>query len=350
MTYSEALKRGFRLVNNNLQLVAIEAGLMLINCIGFLIIVGIPLGIAFVVFGLDLTGLGELKHIFDVVQAPAYLLSKYFGLVLIVLISFLIYVVVVSTLWLFVFGGAAGVIGRAIIEPSRKFSMKGFFTEARRLFAPLIWYSLLIGLTFIAAAFVLGTLSGGAAAVVTAAKHQDSTLALFLGIFFSLLMVLLGLALILGILATAVYGVAVIYFRGEGVWRSLRNTSAYLWNNPDAFWLYVLLLCGYILASFVLMIVFYPFRLIPFAGPVIYLPFQVLLYLIQGYLGLVIIAAVFSYYHSSPSEEKKVPAEDRPGPAIPSGGEGSIGAEDISPPQETVPGISHPETDRTGQI
>ncbi len=348
MTYSEAIKNGFRLVNRNLQLVAIQAGLMIVNCVAFFIIVGIPLGVAFVIFGLDLTGFGQLKHILATVQNPADLLSKYFGLVLIVLISFLIYITVLTTLWLFVFGGAAGVIGRAILEPSRKFTMRGFFSEAKRLFVPLMWYSLLVGLIFIAAAFVLGFLSGGVAVIVSAARSHDSTLALFLGIFFSLLLALFGLSLIVGILAAAVYGVAVIFFGGEGTGRSFKKAAGYLWNNHDAFWLYVLLLFGYALASFVLMLVVYPFNLIPFVGPLISFPFQILSYVIQGYFGLVIIGIVFSYYHSSSRDTGKA-AEDETGPAIPPGDGSSTGAEDISPSQAAAQETLPQGTDRTEQ-
>ena len=36
MTYSDAIKNGFRLVNKNWQLVLIQFGMMLVNCIGFL--------------------------------------------------------------------------------------------------------------------------------------------------------------------------------------------------------------------------------------------------------------------------------------------------------------------------
>ncbi|MEJ2696870.1 MAG: hypothetical protein P8013_09505 [Candidatus Sulfobium sp.] len=349
MKYSEALKDGFSLVNRNLQLVAIQAALMLVNCVGFFLIVGIPLGIAFVIFGLDLTGLGELKNAINTLQNPADLLSRYFGLVLIVLISFLIYIIVVTTLWLFVFGGAAGIIGRSILEPFRKFTMRGFFIEARRLFAPLLWYSLLVGLVFIAAAFVLGSLSGGVAAIVSAAKGQDSTLALFLGIFFSLVLALIGLGVILGILATAVYGIAVIFFKGEGAARSFKGAAGYLWDHPDAFWLYVLLLCGYVLASFLLTLAVYPFNVIPFLGPVISLPFRILSYVVQGYLGLVLIGAVFTYYHSSCPEAETAGAEDKPGPAMPRCDDSSIGAEDISPSQVPLQEIPRPGTDRTEQ-
>lgn len=347
MTYSEALKQGVRLVNRNLHLVAIQAALLIVDCVGFFIIVGIPLGIAFVMFGLDIAGLKELGHALGTLQNPLDLLSRYFGLVMMVLVSLLVYIIIVTTLWLFVFGGIVGIIGNGVIEPYGKFTMRAFVREARRLFVPLMWYSLLIGLVFIGAALFMVFLSGGATAVVSAAKSQDSTLALFLGIFCSLLLVLIGLGLVLGILSTAVYGVAVIYFKGKGAARSFGTAVRYLWDNPNAFWLYVLLLAGYVAISFALMLVIYPLNLVPFIGPVIFFPFRLLSYVFQGYLGLVIMATVFGYYHSQSSETENagsLEAEETPGPP---GDEGSSQAEDISssevPGQETSP----PATEQT---
>ena len=347
MTYSEALRQGVRLVNRNLHLVAIQAALLIVDCVGFFIIVGIPLGIAFVIFGLDLAGLKELGHTLGTLQNPLDLLTRYFGLVMIVIVSLLIYIIIVTTLWLFVFGGMVGIIGTGVVEPFSKFSMRAFVKEARRLFVPLMWYSLLIGLVFIGAALFMGFLSGGAGAVVSAAKSQDSTLALFLGIFCSLLLVLIGLGLVLGILATAVYGVAVIYFKGEGAVRSFATAVGYLWHNPDAFWLYVLLLTGYAVISFALMLVIYPLNLVPLLGPVIFFPFRLLSYVFQGYLGLVIMAVVFSYYHSQSSgTENARPQEaaETPGPPV---DEGSSWAEDISSSEVPGQGTAPPATEQT---
>ena len=55
MPYSDAIKNGFRLVNKNWQLVLIQLGMMVISCIGFFVFIGVPLAVAFVMFGLDLT-------------------------------------------------------------------------------------------------------------------------------------------------------------------------------------------------------------------------------------------------------------------------------------------------------
>lgn len=314
MTYSQAIKSGFRLINSRWQLIAVQAGMIVLNCIGFFVLVGIPLGIAFIIFGLDLTGLANLKDILALLKNPAELLSKYFGLILIVVSSFLFYILMVTTVGLYVFGGSAGFIGRSILDPSQKFTMRAFFAEAKKFFFPLMWFSLFVGLIFIAIAFILGLFGGGIAAIVSAAKTQDSTLALFLGIFFSLVLALMGFALILGVIATTVYGVAVLFFRKEGPVSSFRTAMKFLWSHQNAFWLYVILFLGYVVASFVVMLVVYPFNLIPIVGTIISFPFQIFSYVAQGYLGLVIIAVVFRYYYEA-EVKGTLTAEQEPPPA-----------------------------------
>ena len=299
MTYTEEIKSGFRLINKKWQLVAIQASIMIANLIGFLIIVGIPLGIAFIIFGLDMTGLAETKNILGLFKNPAELVSKYMGLVLLVLASFLFYVLMITTLGLFIFGGSIGFIGRILLEPSLKFSFRVFFSEAKKIFFPLMWFSVFMGLVFIIIAFVLGLFGGGIAAIVSSAKSQDSTLALFLGIFFSLLLALAALMIIFVILAITVYGFAVLFFKKEGAFKSFRGALKFLWKRQNAFWLYVMLFIAYILASFTLMLLTYPFSLIPIVGTIITFPLHLFSSVIQSYLGLVIIATVFHYYYDT---------------------------------------------------
>jgi hypothetical protein len=343
MTYSQAIRSGFRLINSRWQLVAVQAGLMLFNCIAFFVMVGIPLGIAFVVFGLDLTGLARMKDVFGMLRNPTELLSKYLGLVLIVLTSLLFYVLLVTTLGLYVFGGSVGVIGRSILEPDLKFSMRGFLDEAKKLFLPIMWYSLVAGIAFILVAFILGLLGGGIAAVVSAAKSQDSTLALFLGIFLSLVLLLIGVSLVFAAIAVTVYGIAALFFKGQGAMKSFRDGFRFVWDHQSAFWLYAILLIAYIVVSFLVMLIVYPFNLIPIIGTIISIPFQLLSYVIQGYLGLAIIAIVFAYYHEL--EIKRTPsAADGPAPAGPTAGSSSL-PEDISLPPAAGPGTALPQKD-----
>jgi hypothetical protein len=348
MTFTDAMKSGFGLINRNWQLVAIQAGMMIINCVGFFVIVGIPLGIAFVIFGLDLTGLAEMSDIMALFRDPSALLSKYMGLVLLVVTSFLVYLMVATTLGLFTFGGSVGYIGRTITDPLPKFSIKIFLKEARNIFFRLLWFFMFMGVVYILIAFFLGLLGGGVAAIVQAAKAQDSTLALFLGIFFSLALALLAVTLILGAISVTVYGIAVLFFKTEGAIRSFREAAKYLWEKQSAFWLYALLFFIYVVASFILMLFTYPFNLIPILGKIISFPLQLLSYVVQSYIGLSIIATVFIYYSESEVKKTEIQTEAQPG-AGPTG-ENSSQAGDISGPGAPLQEESPPPKGPTGEV
>jgi hypothetical protein len=226
------------------------------------------------------------------------LITKYLGLILIVLASFILYVLLVAFLGIYLFGGAIGVIGRSLQEKALKFTMRAFLDEAKRLFLRMLGFTSVIGLIFLLATFFLGLLGGGIAAIVSFAQSKDSTLALFFGTFFVIILVIFALALILGILSITLYGFAALFFKGTGAFKSLKEAFAFILKCPNGFWLYAVLFTGYLLASFLLILIGYPFTLIPIIGTIISFPYQLISYAFETYLGLVIIAIIFSYYYS----------------------------------------------------
>lgn len=298
MSYVEAIKDGVRVVHRVWQLVLVQLATVAISSIGFFILVGIPLAIAFIIFSIDLTTL-RITDIFSIFKEPSEIISKYFWLFLIVIVGLLIYILLAVTFSIYVFGGSIGVIGKSLRDNTLKFHMNIFFIEAKRLFFPILGFSALIGLVLIAAAFVLGILGGGIAVLVSFAKTQDSTLALFLGAFFSLTLLICALVLILAILTVSLYGAAVISLKGTGAMKSLKEAINFVAMHPKALGLYMVLLAGYFLLVFLLMLIGYPFRLIPVIGPILSFPYQLLTYIFQTYIGLVFIATVFTYYYST---------------------------------------------------
>jgi len=304
MTYGDAIKNGFKLINKNWQLVLIQFGMMVVNCIGFFVFVGIPLAVAFVIFGLDLTELTELKNLMGTVSDPAEIITKYFGLIVVLLVSFVFYLLVATAVGLYVFGGSAGTIGRAIRDSSDKFNMNTFFSEGKRLFWPLIGFTAIIGIIFLGVAFVIGVFAGGIGVVISIAKGYETTLAVVLGIFLSLLLFCIGLALIIFSIALTLYGTAAIVIKGTKPWQATKDTVKYLYRNPAALWLYCIAFGGYFLATFLLILLGTPFNLIPIIGAIIAIPYQIFSYAFQSYLGLVIVAVIFIYYCHTEAEVK----------------------------------------------
>ena len=311
MGYIEAIKEGFRLVNRVWQLALVQLSMMFISGIGFFVFVGIPLAVAFILFSIDLTGITE-KDIFQLLKEPSEIISKYFGIVLFVVLGLLVYFLAAITFSIYVFGGSVGVIGRALENKTLKFNMHLFFAEAKRLFLPMLSFTTLVGIILIGVAFVFGILGGGVVALISFAKSQDSTLALFLSLFFSLILLLLLLTLFLGILSITIYGTAVLSIKGIGPLKSLKDAFQYIMKRPQAFWLYLLLFGGYILSSFLLVLLGYPFKFIPVIGPILSFPYQLISYVFQTYIGLAIIAAIFIYYYSSEIRREPVVESSTP--------------------------------------
>ena len=216
------------------------------------------------------------------------------------------------TFSIYVFGGSVGVIGRAIENKTLKFSMHLFFAEAKRLFLPMLSFTTLVGIILIAVAFVFGILGGGVVALVSFVKSQDSTLALFLSLFFSLILILFLLTLFLGILSITIYGTAVLCIKGIGSLKSLKDAFQYIMKRPQAFWLYLILFGGYILISFLLVLLGYPFKLIPVIGTILSFPYQLISYVFQTYVGLAIIATIFTYYYSTEIHREPVVESSTP--------------------------------------
>ncbi len=315
MTLTGAIRSGFTIINKQWQLIAIQVVLWIINCLFLFLLVGIPFVISLVMLGIDITTLAAENNMAGLLQNPVGLFSKYLGLVLVVITAIFVYVVVATTLWIYVYGGTAGMIGQTLLEPSLQFSMRSFFGQAKRLFFPLMWYFFIIGLVFTAIVFVIGLFGGGAALLVAVAKSRDSTLALFLGIFFTSVVIIASLSILIAALAVTTFGIASLFFKGRGALKSFLDGVRFLWNSQKAFWLYLLLLAGYVLASILIMFIFYPLQMIPVAGAILSLPLQILSSIVQGYLGLVFLAALFAYFFDQEMRKSEpVPDTPLPGP------------------------------------
>jgi len=348
MKYGEAIKNGFRIINENWQLVMIQIAAMFASFAGFFIMVGIPLAIAFIIFGLDLTELSRIHDLLGTFQKPSELISKYFGLVVLVLTSVLLYILIVLSLGVFVFGGSIGIIARSIKGDAGEFSFKEFFSEGKRLFFPLVGFTTVIGLIFVALAFILGLFGGAIAAIVSMAREQEATLALFLGIFFSLILLLVALSLILVTLAITIYGFAALTIKGFGPVRSVKEATRHLYHHAGAFYLYCLVFGGYVIISFLLLFVGYPLKFVPFVGPLFAVVFQFFMHISQNYFGLVMLATIFLYYFITADDRQAAAVGQGIPEAPPAISDNSSPERDISESQVPGQGDAPPGKEESG--
>lgn len=301
MTYIGSIKTGFKVVNRNWQLVLIQVGAMFISLFGFFIFIGIPLAIAFIIFGIDLTNLSRPDDIIGLFKRASDLLSQYLGLAILLFTSLIIYLLSVFVIGVFVCGGSIGTIAKTI-KTTESFHFKTFWTEGKRLFFKLIGFTAIIGAGF----FILALLGGAISALVSFARGQEAALALFLNIFFSLLLFVIGLGLIIIIPSITVFGAAIIALDGQGPIRAIKNAVQYIYKRPQGIYLYCLIFFAFVIINFALILIGILIRLVPLIGPLLSFLYQLSLYFLQSYLNLIMIATILVYYHSllTPPTEK----------------------------------------------
>ncbi len=293
MTYSEAIKQGFKVANRNWQLVLVRIAVTVLSCIGFFFIVAIPLVIALLIIGISPVFLSEIE------SSPDILMTQYFGIVVVGGLLLLIYILIVSTAGIYAFAAAAGTLARTVRDESQKFSMKVFFEEGKRLFSPMLRFISIMGLVAIGIIVCYAISGVVVAAVITYAKSQSLALSMFLGVFFALVGVISGFFILFGLLSLAVYGLAAISLKGSRPAAAVTETTRYLLKNPSAFYLYVIMASLYIIFSLILALAGLPLKVVPFIGLLLSLPYQLLIYALQGYAGLFILAVAFVYYYQT---------------------------------------------------
>ncbi len=299
MSYIAVIKEGVHTVHKNWQLVIIQFSSMLLSCISFFLIVGIPIAVAFIMFGLDLTEILRFTDVVSAFKGSAEFLGKYFGMALVVILSLIVYIAFIVLLWIFTISGTIGILSKSMLNEDHRFAVKSFFAEGRRLFFSVFLFSSLVSIIFVTLAFILGILGGTASAVIEMAKTQEATLALFLGVFFSLVLISAGVFLITVTLSITVYGIANVAFNGTKPFNALKETVKYLYSTPSAVGFYVVLLIGYMIAGFIVVLIGTPFSLIPIIGPILSLPYQIITYAVQGYVSLVMLSSVFHFYYKT---------------------------------------------------
>ena len=326
MTHTERIRHGFALANRNWQLVVIQVGFVLINILGLLAFVGLPMIVLAVALGVDAKRSGDITQFLDAASYGAAL-SEYLGAVLVVLLCIFVYVTFALVLWLLVTGGIVGSIAHVSRDKAARFSMGVFWSEAKKLFAPLAWYYSIISVVIIALFAVLGAAFVAGALGYAAVGLESSRL----GIFFTVMGVLLlgscGLFFSLCLYILSIQGLAPMAVDGLGAMDSIRAAWGFLEKDRQSLYLMFIVVGGYVLAQILLTLVGGVLQIIPLLGFLIYLPYSIAANIFGIYLYLALLAAVISHYADSTTAAARMHYSKEAGPSA----SGSTAGEDTSP-------------------
>ncbi len=311
--YIESIKEGFIITNRNWQLVLLKAAVIVLNILGFLFFLGIPIIIAIVYMGTDLANLKQvLPEIMSV--NPMEVLSKYLGLILLMITSLLLYATFASVLILYAFGGMLGVLNTAITNIQYEFTLSSFFNEAKKLFFPLLWlfsvaFLIITGvviifmLTIVLSVFILQGL-----------RSTGSTFSVFITSFFSLLIIFLSTVMGLASVVYTVYAAVALIVEKKGVGESFTLAWNFIKNRPSAFFFYIFLVFSMFSVNIVLTLLGEILFLFPPSGFVLAIPYYLAVYGVQLYLGVVMWSSLLVFYikgtnHPVYPIRKKLPPE-----------------------------------------
>lgn len=289
----EYIKEGFRLTHRNWQVILLNIAVMFGIFIGFILFVGVPLAVAFVYFGIDLTHIKDFLNIF---RDPKGYLSRYLGLALLIIITFIIYICFAFILSMFAFGGTLGVLRNSFLDRQYKFNLPSFFKEGKSLFFKIFGFAMLIFLLLIFISFILGVLAGIGFSIVSKYSEDGTFIAMFIAYFLSLLLILIGIIITLGVLTLSAYAVTVLAVEKTGTINAFKKGFNFIKNKPKAILFYAVLISGYMLIDFILIIVNYPFSLIPLIGALITIPYQMFSYVLLSYLLIVMLSSLIIFY------------------------------------------------------
>ncbi len=296
MNYLSTIKEGVSIANKNWQLILVQFLFMILSFVSLLVIVGMPLAVAFVIFGIDLTEILRQRDLMGVFNIATAMLKKSLPIVLFVILGFILYLASVVAMWIFAFAGTVGSIAKTILS-GQSFSMRFFWAEARRLFFPVFAFSNVVGFGFAIIALVMGILSESARQIIAVAETQEATLAVFLSIFFFLTLLSIGLFLFFATIEMTFYGCGYLVFNRPRPFRALRQAADYLYRTPSAHLLMCILAVGYLTAGSLVVTITSILAMMPLVGTALAMPFQILSQAAHGYVSLVILASLFLHYY-----------------------------------------------------
>ena len=286
----ECIKEGFHLANRNYQLVFLRIIVVIINFISLLFVLGLPIIAAVAYMGFDLSHAVDLLP--DLMENPFNLLSKYLGLVFLIGISFILYLMFVSTIILYSLGGTLGVLKNSAVNVQYRFSLASFFKEANNIFSRLFgWYQfylLFLLHCLLPLLYPVELLAG----FMQGFSWSETTLEVFLGSFVFLSTIIFGIIIFFSWLIFTVYSILCLVIEGKGSADTIKNTFNYLKKTPQAFLFFIILFAGAVAINLVFFIIMIPLGMLPLVDIVLYLVNVVF----QNYLAIVVWSALTVYY------------------------------------------------------
>jgi hypothetical protein len=289
----ETIKDGFKLANRNLQLVVVRIIVTIINFAGLIVFLGLPVLVAIAFLGFDIAQAKDLLP--SIMDNPFDVISRYLGLIFLIVAALILYVFFSSLLILYSYSGMMGVLRSSAVDTQFKFNVSSFFKEAGKNFFRLfrvLSLVLSISLALIIATLVIG---GICAAIMKSFSGTETTMEVFFNSFITIFIIILSIVIILTSIIFTVFTLVISVVTREGALACISRAYDFIKEKPQSLLFCMILFAGIITVNAVFFTLQIPMQFMPFMMPLVYL----LNAFGQSYMIIVMWSALIMYYMKS---------------------------------------------------
>lgn len=294
MNLFSSINEGLKAINKNYQLLFIHFAFLFILFFGIFFVLSIPLGILFIGFGIDLTDILKGNFI-EIIVSSLNLFKKFLLFALIFLLSLLLYIILIATLWTYMFAGTLGILYQ-YLDGGLLFNFREFHTYGKRYFWKVAFYSIFSALLFFILVLIIGLISDVSQYLVEFLRNYSHTFAVFFNVFFYLTILLFVLCSFILWISFTLLGYYGIIHRNLSSIEALKESKKLIANKPQFLGRSFILFIIYLLTGGFIISLGSLFAIIPNIGPIIAGIYQFLTQFLQIYITLIIFATFFAYY------------------------------------------------------
>ncbi len=314
MNFFTCINDGLKTVHKNYQLLFIHFSFLFISFFGLFFILSIPLGILFVIFGIDLTDILKGSFI-EILLSSINIMKKFLIFAIIFIISLLIYVILIVSLWVYIFSGTIGIMFQYLKEGT-VFNLKNFHKYGKNFFWKVGFFGMFSAFIFICLTFLFGFISEINSKIVDFLSHYNRPVSVFFNVFIYLSILLTGIITFILWITYTLFGFFGIFIKNFTVVETIRETKKLITFYPQSMGRAALLFVIYILTGGVILSFGSLLAIIPHIGTILVAAYQFITQFAHVYISMVVFAAFLSYYirldtsFAKPEPQQALPPEE----------------------------------------
>lgn len=309
MNFFNCINDALKTVHKNYQLLLIHFAFLFISFFGLFFILSIPLGILFVIFGIDLTDILKGSFI-EIFLSSINIMKKFLIFAIIFILTLFLYVILIISLWIYIFSGTVGIMYQYLKEKIT-FNLKDFHQYGKRYFWKVGFFAMFSAFIFVCLTLLFGLVSEISSKIVNFLSYWSHAVSLFFNVFIYLSILLAGIIVFLLWITFTLFGFFGIFIKNFTIKETIKETRKLIILYPKSIGMAALLFGIYILAGGVILSFSSLLAIIPHIGAVLVAAYQFIIQFAHIYISMIVFAAFLSYYtklvYHKDSEPEQVP-------------------------------------------